>query len=142
MDTTFPIHVRTMTGLEGVLAEELSSLGAHDIERKSRLVVCRGDQRLLYKVTLYCRTAIRVLRPLAVFPTQDEKAFYDAVREIDWSQWLRPAGTLAVNAHVHSSFTTHSLFISQLAKDAVVDQFRDKRANALRSILRIRTFES
>jgi 23S rRNA (guanine2445-N2)-methyltransferase / 23S rRNA (guanine2069-N7)-methyltransferase len=122
----FPIHVRTITGLEEVLAEELSALGAQDIELKRRMVLCRGDLTLLYRANLWCRTAIRVLRPLATFSAPDEKAFYKGVREIDWSHWGTAQGTLAVDADVYSSFTTHSLFVAQFTKDAVVDQFRDK----------------
>lgn len=126
VSTPFPIHVRTITGLEPVLAEELSALGGQDIQKKNRLVTCRGSLDFLYKANLWCRTAIRVLRPLASFAVRDEKALYDGLRKIDWSPWLSPSGTLAVDAHVHSSFTTHSLYVAQLAKDAVVDQFRDK----------------
>lgn len=126
MSKLFPIHARTVTGLEEVLAEELFALGATDIQLKNRLVICSGDQSLLYKANIWCRTAIRVLRPIAAFPARDEKALYEGVRSIDWSQWVKVTGTLAVDSDVRSSFTTHSLYISQLAKDAVVDQFRDK----------------
>jgi 23S rRNA (guanine2445-N2)-methyltransferase / 23S rRNA (guanine2069-N7)-methyltransferase len=126
MSQTFPIHVRTVTGLEEVLAEELSSLGAKAIEVKNRLVVCEGDTELLYKANIWCRTAIRVLLPLATFPATDEKSFYQGVKDIDWQKWMKSTGTLAVDANVHSSFNSHSLYISQLAKDAVVDQFREK----------------
>ena len=60
------LHVRTMTGLEGVLADELEALGAQGIRPQNRLVICSGDLRLLYKINLHCRTAIRVLRPLGI----------------------------------------------------------------------------
>lgn len=126
MGTPFSIHVRTVTGLETVLAEELSALGAGDIQPKNRLVVCTGDLGTLYRANLWCRTAIRVLKPLATFAARDEKALYQGVRSIDWSAWVSASGTLAIDADVRSSFTTHSLFIAQLAKDAVVDQFREK----------------
>jgi len=126
MNKPFPIHVRTVTGLEEVLAEELRALGALDIQTRNRLVVCQGDLSLLYRANLWCRTAIRVLLPLTTFPARNEKAFYDGVRSLNWNRWLSPMGTLAVDANVSSSFTTHSLFIAQLTKDAVVDQFRDK----------------
>ena len=132
MINAFPIHVRTLTGLESILAEELASLGARDIHPKSRLVVCNGDLPILYKANLWCRYAIRVLRPLESFAARDEKTFYEGIRNIDWSQWLSLSageGTLAVDAHVRSSFTTHSLYIAQLTKDAVVDQFREKTGN-------------
>ena len=122
----FLIHARTVTGLEPVLAEELKDLGAKDIQLKSRVVICRGDLETLYRANIFCRTAIRILRPLVGFAARDEQGFYKAVRAVDWSRWVRPTGTIAIDAHVRSSFTTHSLFLAQLAKDAVVDQFRDK----------------
>ncbi len=129
MADLFSIHVRTITGLDRLLSEELTSLGATDVRPGNRVVTCMGDLELLYQANLWCRTAIRVLLPLTSFAARDEKAFYQAIREIDWSQWLPETGTLAVGAHVHSSFCTHSLFLAQLVKDAVVDQFRDKTGN-------------
>lgn len=126
MKNPFPLHVRTVTGLEGVLAEELLALGAKDVEPMSRLVICRGDLRLMYAANLWCRTAIRVLRPIAAFPAREEKALYEGMKAIDWGKWLAPSGSLVIDANVHSSFTTHSLFVAQLAKDAIVDQFREK----------------
>jgi 23S rRNA (guanine2445-N2)-methyltransferase / 23S rRNA (guanine2069-N7)-methyltransferase len=122
----FPIQVRTLTGLEQSLAVELSQMGASNVEAKSRVVLCQGNLELLYRANMWCRTAIRVLRPLASFPAPDEQAFYKGVQAIDWSQWMKPTGTLAVDVHIHSAFTTHSLFIAQLTKDAIVDAFRDK----------------
>ncbi len=122
----FPIHVRTALGLEEVLAQELSDLGLQNIKTRNRLVVGRGDLRLLYQANIWCRTAIRVLRPIATFTANEEKEFYDEVKAIDWSPWVSSTGTLSIDAHVHSSFTTHSLFLAQLTKDAIVDQFRDK----------------
>jgi 23S rRNA (guanine2445-N2)-methyltransferase / 23S rRNA (guanine2069-N7)-methyltransferase len=125
VDKAFPIHVRTLTGLEPVLVQELSELGGQAIEQKSRLVTCAGNLEFLYKANLWCRTAIRVLRPVAEFPATEEKALYEGVKKIDWTPWLAPDGRLAVDAHVYSSFTTHSLYLAQLTKDAVVDQFRE-----------------
>jgi len=125
VDHHFSIHVRTVTGLEGVLAEELTALGAKAVEPKSRLVVCEGDLKTLYQANLWCRTAIRVLRPISTFMARNEAQLYEGVRTIDWKQWLSSSGTLAVDSDVRSSFTTHSLFLSQLTKDAIVDQFRE-----------------
>ncbi len=124
MHHTYSLHIRTLAGLEGVLAKELAELGAQNIERGNRLVTCQGDQAFLYRANLWCRSAIRILRTVASFPAADETTFYEGIQSVDWSKWMRPTGTLAVDAHVHSSFTTHSLYIAQLTKDAIVDQFR------------------
>ena len=125
MNTSIAINVRTITGLEECLVAELRELGASEIQARNRLVTSIGDLSLLYRANLWCRTAIRVLRPIANFPASNENEFYKGIQQINWSQWLSDKGTLAVDANVHSSFVTHSLFIAQLTKDAIVDQFRD-----------------
>lgn len=122
----FEIHARTLGGLEQVLAAELHALGAKDLRIETRAVVFQGDLELLYRVCVECRTAIRILRPLALFPAENEQQLYDGVRAIEWSKWIGAQGTLAVNAHVHSSFTSHSLFVAQLVKDGVVDLFLEQ----------------
>lgn len=122
----FPIHVRTASGLEAVLAKELEDLGATEVVPKSRVVLCKGDKRFLYKANLWCRTGMRVLKALESFSAEDEKAFYQGIKNISWENWLSSTGTLAIDADVRSSFTTHSLFIAQLSKDAIVDRFREK----------------
>jgi len=122
----FTLHVRTLTGLEPLLAEELAALGAVEVQPRNRVVTCQGDLEVIYRANLWCRTAIRVLRKVGEFAAGDEKALYQGIHAIDWSPWMSATGTLAIDGHVYSSFTTHSLFVAQLSKDAVVDQFRDK----------------
>lgn len=129
MDTFFPLQVRTVTGLEKILAEELIAVGAQKVQPQNRVVLCHGDLAVLYRANLWCRTAIRVLRPLASFSAKDEKSLYDGVKRIPWSHWMSSEGTLAVDANIHSSFTTHSLYVAQLVKDAVVDSFREMTGN-------------
>ena len=73
-----------------------------------------------------CRTAIRILKPISNFPADSERALYDGVRQIDWSRFLDTDRSLAIDPVVWSSFCTHSLFVAQLSKDAIVDQFRDR----------------
>ena len=124
-----PLQIRTLTGLENVLADELRALGAQDLKVGNRHVNCVGDRQFLYEVNLKSRTAIRVLRPLFSFESRHEQQFYDGIRGFDWRSWMLPTGTLAVDAHVYSSFTTHSLYVAQLAKDAIVDRFRDMTGN-------------
>ncbi len=127
MKDTFSIHVRSMTGLEKGLAQELTALGAEAVRIQKRVVICEGDKALMYRANLWCRAAIRVLRPIASFAAPNEKALYDGLQSIDWAPWLtKPTGSIAIDTDVWSSFTTHSLFLSQLSKDAIVDQLREK----------------
>ena len=55
----------TLFGLEEIVADELLSLGATDIEILNRAVKYFGDNELLYKSNLYLHTALKVLKPFA-----------------------------------------------------------------------------
>ena len=100
-------------------------LGAGDIEIGTRSVGFSGDTGFMYKANLCCRTAIKILKPLRSFVVKDENALYAAVKSIDWSQYMRVNDTFAINATISGEQFTHSLFVAQKAKDAVVDQFRE-----------------
>jgi putative N6-adenine-specific DNA methylase len=116
----------TQFGLEEVLAEELSQLGATIEYVGSRAVEFSGDKKLLYNTILWSRTAMRLLRPFVDFYAPDERALYDEVFQIDWSRYIAPGQTFAITAVVNKSSFEHSLYVAQLTKDAIVDQFRER----------------
>ena len=118
--------VKTMQGLEPVLAGELEQLGATDVQPLKRAVSCRGDRRLMYRINYESRTALRVLMPVHSFRANNEQTYYRAVRDIDWSRYLDAKDTLAVEATVSGDFFRHSQYTALLTKDAIVDQFRDR----------------
>ena len=45
---------------------------------------------------------------------------------IDWSKYMTSGNTFVIDTTVHSDYFRHSQFVSQKAKDAIVDQFRKK----------------
>ena len=57
----FTMVAKTMAGLENVLAEELTALGAHNVEPLFRAVSFEGDKAIMYKANYCCRTALRRL---------------------------------------------------------------------------------
>jgi putative N6-adenine-specific DNA methylase len=116
----------TQFGLEEILAEELSQLGATIDHVGSRAVEFSGDKKLLYNTILWSRTAMRLLRPFADFYAPDERALYDEVFHLDWSRYIAPGQTFAITAVVNKSSFEHSLYVAQLTKDAIVDQFRER----------------
>lgn len=118
--------IKTLAGLEEVLAQELRDLGAADPQPGKRVVTVNGDERLLYRANLHLRTALRVLVPVASFPARNEDELYEAVRGIDWSRYLGPDNTIAVNTNTQSAQLSHSHFLSLRTKDAVCDFFRDR----------------
>jgi putative N6-adenine-specific DNA methylase len=117
----------THAGLEEVLAAELRGLGAREISVGVRGVGFCGNLELLYRANLWLRTASRVLVEIARFPAEDRHRLYDGVREVDWSRHMSVSQTLAVDAVSSRSKMDHTLFVSRVAKDGVVDWFRDRR---------------
>jgi putative N6-adenine-specific DNA methylase len=126
MSNTFPLSATTLFGLEEILAEELRSLGAKNIRAQRRFVEFSGDQYIMYKANLWCRTAIRILKPIASFAIHKEKDLYNEIKKIRWDQYITTKSTIAIDSFVRNSIFTHSLYVSQLTKDAIIDQMRDK----------------
>jgi putative N6-adenine-specific DNA methylase len=113
-------------GLEGVLAGELRELGAAAIEPGRGGVSFSGDKPLLYRANLWLRTAVRVLQPILEVPVTSPEELYEAVRGLDWSRYLTPEHTLAVDCNVRDSHLTHSHYAALKTKDAICDQFLDR----------------
>ncbi|OKL41334.1 THUMP domain-containing class I SAM-dependent RNA methyltransferase [Pontibacter flavimaris] len=122
----FNIIVTTLSGLEEVLAEELQALDMEFVKVGNRAVSCSGNMRQLYEANLWCRTAIRILKPIRQFKALDEKSLYEQVQKTDWTGIMDLSMTFAIDAVVSHSTFEHSLYVSQLTKDAIVDQFRAK----------------
>lgn len=122
----YTIVAKTHFGLEAVLAEELKQLGAEKIELLTRAVSFEGNDELLYKANLQCRTALRILKPLFSFKARNEHALYKGVLKFDWSTLLSFKDTLAIDSAVNSKFFNHSKYVALKTKDAIVDQFREK----------------
>lgn len=112
-------------GVEPLLADELTALGAADILPGRGGVGFRGDLACGYRVCLWSRTASRVLLPLAGFPAADPEQLYAGVRAVPWEDHLSPDGTLAVDFTGSRSAIEHSRYGAQRVKDAVVDRLRE-----------------
>jgi putative N6-adenine-specific DNA methylase len=113
-------------GLEPVLAGELTRLGAADVEPGRGGVAFRGPPALLYRACLWLRSAVRILRPIHEFDVHSPDELYEAVRSVNWSDWMTLDHTLAVDCNVRDSALTHSQFAARRVKDAICDQFRDR----------------
>lgn len=117
---------KTLFGFEPLLAKELRALGAMDVVEGTRNVKFTGDKGFMYKANLCLRTAIKVLKPFRSFRIKNEDELYREVNAIAWEEFMEINDTLAIDATVHSEKFTHSKYIAQKTKDAIVDRFRDK----------------
>jgi 23S rRNA (guanine2445-N2)-methyltransferase / 23S rRNA (guanine2069-N7)-methyltransferase len=110
------------------LARELVALGAADARERSTGVTFSGDLEVAYRACLWSRVANRVFLELARFEAVDAEGFYNAVREIDWTEHLGPGATLACDFSGQHPAITHTHFGALKLKDAIVDSVRDSRA--------------
>lgn len=113
-------------GTETVLRDELIELGFKSVRLNKGGVPFMGPIEDGWRACLLSRIAQRIQLVLARFPAPSEAALYKGVSGIDWTPFLTPDHTLAVSAFCHSSALTHSGFIAQKVKDAMVDQLRQK----------------
>jgi putative N6-adenine-specific DNA methylase len=126
MANTYDIIAKTLQGLEEVLAKEIQDLGGKNIEVLNRAVIFEGNDELLYKSNLLLRTALKILKPIASFKTDNDEFLHKKIYQIAWEDFMRQDQTLAVDAVVSGKFFTHSKYAALKAKDAIVDRFRDK----------------
>ncbi len=126
MEENFRMVAKTLFGFEELLSKELTQLGAREVKSGVRNVSFVGDKGFMYKANLALRTATKILKPIHTFRIRSEKDLYDQVYRMDWSNYLKSSGSIAVDSTLNSTVFTHSLYISQKTKDAIVDKFRDE----------------
>lgn len=121
------LFVTCAQGLESLLSEELEELGYHGIKPGFRGVFLNDiTMETIMGVNYRSRLAGRVLLPLSQFRCYDQRALYKGVEKIDWSAYLTPETTFAIDANVNHPKLRNSLFAAQVAKDAICDQLRQK----------------
>jgi putative N6-adenine-specific DNA methylase len=112
-------------GTEPALRDELRELRFRSVRADRGGVHFEGDPSEGYRACLWSRVAVRVLEPRATFEAPGERALYDGVRTLDLSDAIDSKRTLVVSAACRSSRLTHTQYLSQLTKDAIVDRIRD-----------------
>lgn len=116
---------KTLFGFEDILAKELRDLGALDVETGNRSVSFWGDMGFMYKANLCLRTATKIIKPIASFRVKNEDSLYRQVVKMDWMSMMDLDTTFAIDTTVYSEYFSHSLYVSQKVKDAIVDTFRN-----------------
>ena len=126
MEQEFELIAKTFMGLEPVLAQELTQLGANNVQTGRRMVSFTGDKEMMYRANFQLHTAIRILKTIAHFKARSAEDMYDEVKKIDWSKYIEKGKTFSVDSVVYSEEFRNSRFVTYKVKDAIVDQFREK----------------
>ncbi|MCW4470093.1 THUMP domain-containing protein [Flavobacterium sp. MFBS3-15] len=126
MEDNFKMIAKTFFGFEEILAKELQVLGAQDVEQGVRMVSFKGDKGFMYKANLSLRTALKILKPIYHFRAYNEQSLYKGIMGVDWSKYLNAGQSFVIDVTLHSDHFNHSQFVALKAKDAIVDQFRER----------------
>jgi putative N6-adenine-specific DNA methylase len=123
---SFDITIKTLSGLEEVLMQEIEELGGKEVEVLNRAVRCKGDKEFVYRANYLLRTALRVLIPFHEFVCTDEDELYKGIYDIEWENIFELDMTFAIDSVISYSAFNHTNYVALKAKDAIVDRFRDK----------------
>ena len=124
MRDTLEFFITCPKGIEGLLLDEVRSLGAESVKETVAGVYASGPLELGYRICLWSRLANRVLLILQRFPAEDAQALYEGVAQIEWAQHMASGGTLAVDFSGQLPGVDNTHFGALKVKDAVVDQLR------------------
>jgi putative N6-adenine-specific DNA methylase len=113
-------------GTEPALRDELRELRLAGVRADRGGVHFEGNIGDAARACMWSRVAVRVLLEVARFDAPDGEALYAGVRAVDFGRWMTQKTTLAVRATCRSSRLTHSQFVAQKTKDAIVDRLRER----------------
>jgi putative N6-adenine-specific DNA methylase len=113
-------------GLESLLLQELSSLGAKDAKETPGGVAFSGTWEVCYRANLWSRIASRVLWRVAEFSYRNESDLYAAAKAVDWPGYFAVQQKIRVNVTAQKSPLKSLEFATLKVKDAVCDRFREK----------------
>ena len=123
--TLYPLFATTPKAMEGLLANEIQSLGGLNVQHKMAGVAFQGTLETAYRCCLWSRTANRILLMLGSFEVNSQQDLYDGIYAIDWSKHMQADDTLAVSFSCKNNpAINHSHFGALKVKDAIVDQMR------------------
>jgi putative N6-adenine-specific DNA methylase len=112
-------------GLESLLADELRTLGAQQVQHVPGGAAFSGDWRTCYAANLWSRLASRILWRVAEFDYAGEEDIHDAARKVDWMRLFTVERSLRVNVSAQKSPLKSLDFATLRIKDAVCDRFRE-----------------
>ena len=111
-------------GLEALLENELSALGAQGLDPTDGGVGFAGDLALCYRVNLESRIATRILWRVDKGRYTSEEDIYKAAYALPWHNWFDVGHNFMVKVTASKSPLKSLEFVTLRIKDAICDRFR------------------
>ncbi|XDZ50953.1 class I SAM-dependent RNA methyltransferase [Neisseriaceae bacterium CLB008] len=122
--TSLKLFVSCPRGLETVLADELSTLGANQLKATDGGVACVASLATLYRINLHSRVASRVLLQVGYGKIRDEHDVFRLASNVVWTDYFQVHQTIKVKVEAKGARVTSLDFVGLKIKDAVCDVFR------------------
>ncbi|MBY0385151.1 N-6 DNA methylase [bacterium] len=116
----------TSPGLTDELFKELNQLNLTKLENHQSSVIFESNWEGAYRANLCSSIATRILLPILEFPAYKPEDIYFNIKKHDFTKYIKPNGKLWISAKVEESAIKDQRLLAMKAKDAIVDQFRDK----------------
>ncbi len=114
-------------GLETVLCEELSEIGATNVVASDGGAGFSGNPEIAWKANLESRIASRILWKILDSDYLNEKDIYEKTLGLSWEAFFSPDLTIKVNLAATKSPLKSLDFATLRIKDAVCDRLRQKK---------------
>ncbi len=120
----YSLFVTCPKGIEGLLFEELTQLGAGLCKETVGGVFCEASLENIYQLCMWSRLANRVYLSLFKGTVKNTQDCYRLCSQYDWSKLFKLNSTFSVNFSGHSDFIRNTVFGAQLIKDGIADNLR------------------
>ncbi|MDP4985464.1 bifunctional 23S rRNA (guanine(2069)-N(7))-methyltransferase RlmK/23S rRNA (guanine(2445)-N(2))-methyltransferase RlmL [Pseudoalteromonas tunicata] len=116
----------TSIGIEQLLQDELTQLGASVLKLTVGSVTFESDTLTAQKICLSSRFATRIMMLIASKDTiKDKEALYNFARFQPWQEYFGPKQTFLVDFSGTNAELKNTQFAGLVVKDAIVDYFQD-----------------
>lgn len=113
----------TSRGLENLLADELTQLGAAQVKVVHAGVRFSADQNTAYRCCLWTRVASRIVQVLSEFNVRNDLDLYLGATAISWEQYFSSRTRIVVDFNGTNREIRNSQYGAMKVKDAIVDRF-------------------
>ena len=116
----------TSRGLHKALLDEMTERDFQSLNKTASGVEFSGSWKECYRANLLLKCTPRILKPILDFSAYNKEDFYNNAKKHDFTKYIEPHQTLAVQSSVQGNIFTDQRYPSMLLKDVVVDQFQAK----------------
>ena len=116
----------TSAGIEPLLADELTQLGATEVSPKMQSVYFTADFETAMNICLWSRLSTRILKHVIDVPGNSKDQIYNAVIGFDWHPYFTKTRSFAVEFVGTDKSIRNSQFGGLIIKDAIVDNIREE----------------